>query len=191
MNKESAKKFLFEVYDVLESINLKPFLIGGTLLGAVRDKDFIEWDKDIDLGLVTDYFNNQDSFYELSKKLQKIGARVETVWHDFMFRIVGDCPYHIDVAIHKKFDNEYRLEVFGNFARYIKISLEALDTYDDIIFLNKNVRTPGNTGEYFKCLYGDDWKIPSEKFTIPIIKTRSYGKVRYTYIRPILDNNDL
>lgn len=187
MKKELAKKFLFKVYDILDKFGVEPFLIGGTLLGAVRDKDFIEWDKDIDLGLITNYFDNIDNLYKLNNKLIKVNARIETVWHNFMFRIVGDCPYHIDIAIHKHINKEFQLKVFGNFARYIKINEESLLNYSQINFLGKMMRIPGQPSKYFESLYGSDWLIPSEKFNIPIVKTPSYGKFRITYIRPITE----
>lgn len=42
---------LIDIKDVLEECKCNYFLDTGTLLGAVRDKAFIPWDNDIDLGV--------------------------------------------------------------------------------------------------------------------------------------------
>ena len=48
--KDRAKD-LIEIKSVFDRLNLRFFLIDGVLLGAVREKDFIRWDWDVDLAI--------------------------------------------------------------------------------------------------------------------------------------------
>ena len=58
-------QILLDIHNICIENNLKYWIEGGTLLGAVRDKDFIPWDDDIDLGMF------EEDFEKLSKFLSK------------------------------------------------------------------------------------------------------------------------
>lgn len=48
---------LLELNELSQIFNIKIFLDAGTLLGAIRENKFIEWDNDIDLGLIWDDYS--------------------------------------------------------------------------------------------------------------------------------------
>lgn len=48
--------FMDEVVRMLEGIGVRPFLVAGSLIGAIRHKGFIPWDDDVDLGITREEY---------------------------------------------------------------------------------------------------------------------------------------
>jgi hypothetical protein len=60
---------LKELSQILNSRKVKHFITGGTLLGAIREKNFIKWDWDVEITILTDQiFNIKDDLSNLFDK---------------------------------------------------------------------------------------------------------------------------
>lgn len=51
MRINEAKEQLLDIKKIFDSINTPFWLVGGTLLAAIRDKGFFDWDHDMDIGM--------------------------------------------------------------------------------------------------------------------------------------------
>ena len=64
---------------VCEKLNLRYYLLGGTLLGAVRHKGFIPWDDDIDVGMLREDY---EVFIREGQALLPDGYFIQTLHSD-------------------------------------------------------------------------------------------------------------
>lgn len=75
---------LFErLVEVCEKYHLKYFLLGGSIIGAVRHKGFIPWDDDIDVAMFRDDYNK---LLEVSSKEFSGDMFFQTPYTDTLFR---------------------------------------------------------------------------------------------------------
>jgi lipopolysaccharide cholinephosphotransferase len=91
-----AQEKIFEVFKLvkkyLDGASLPYFLLGGSLLGAVRHKGFIPWDDDIDIGLCREDYERfiQDISANLPEYLELRTFRDESDHHYYFSRIVDN-----------------------------------------------------------------------------------------------------
>lgn len=87
---------LKELVDVFERYNIKYYIIGGTLLGAIRHKGYIPWDDDIDLAIPRDDY---DRFLSIAPKVLpeclKLRTYDDNSYHHYYFARVVDADYRI------------------------------------------------------------------------------------------------
>ena len=64
-------KIVADIDEICKQKKLKYYMIGGTLLGAVRHKGFIPWDDDIDLVMYRDDYNKLINYIINDSKYSK------------------------------------------------------------------------------------------------------------------------
>lgn len=77
---------------ICEKHNLRYFMVGGTMLGAVRHKGFIPWDDDVDMGMPrVDYEKFIEvAAMELPEHYSFLNYKLNPDYHRYFSRIVND-----------------------------------------------------------------------------------------------------
>lgn len=104
--KKIEMDIMAEIDRICKKHNITYFLVGGTLLGAVRHKGFIPWDDDIDIGMLRDDY---DKFREvcpseLQSHLSYQSFKDEPTSH-YVFDKVRLKDTYFNTRFSNKFDN--------------------------------------------------------------------------------------
>jgi len=111
---------LYNVVTIFEEQGIKYWLDQGTLLGAIRENDFITWDDDIDLGvwkhdinscpLIWDYFKKSGYYVFHRKKLQAVRIEAknpEIGWRSIDINIYHRAGINAIKYFEKRLDNKF------------------------------------------------------------------------------------
>lgn len=170
IDREVAFQNLKELVPLLDGMGLHygPFL--GTLLGVVREHDFIEWDEDIDLYLLKE---DEECFLDGLWTLREHGF--ELVRHDKrgLYSIMRNNEY-IDFYILRKVSGELRNDGGPEFIfeRYLQDTI-------DFDLKGVTLKIPRDYDEWLTFLYGD-WRTPVRYTDYQPGKFRIFlGRVRW------------
>ncbi len=174
---------LFKTIDILDKHNIVYHLEGGTLLGAVRDKDFLPWDHDVDISILQE---DSDRFFLLSKQLKSLGFKVRVrrsinfkygikkndirifkvkiFWQSVMQEFLNTLfffkrrisPIALDIIVKTEFEKNIYWEAGG---KIMMVPGHHYASYEEIMFLGKQVKVPNDYKHYLHLKYGD-WEIP-------------------------------
>jgi hypothetical protein len=159
------------VLEALETAGVKPFVAYGTLLGAVRDQDFIGHDSDADLGYVSRFDHPVDVIREsfaLQRRLREMGFPVNR-YSGLGLKVVA-----------READGSPRgLDVFGGFMRDDMLYLmgevghpfreEWLYPRSTVVLAGRELPAPADPGHLLEAMYGPTWRTPDPayQFTTP------------------------
>ncbi len=154
---QDRKNCFLEICNILDQINIKYFLQGGTLLGARRDKKFIEWDWDVEISLFNnDLHKNFDIIISelLKNKFQiyacvndKISAKID-LYKNYDLDVTG---YTIFGWSHDQKNQCYR-------RKKISFPDKFLENFQEIEFYGKTFNAPKPIDEYLSYQYGN-WQV--------------------------------
>lgn len=150
INKKIAKKNLLEVKDVLDREELYFGLMFGTLLGAIRDGDFITHDEDTDLFILSE---DEEKLKSILFDLVKVGFDLIRFERFGLYSISKDGEY-IDFYVMKSLRKGIR-----HSGGYYVLEKYLLDT-TFIDFQGSRFRVPINSPEFFELYYGLNWRTP-------------------------------
>jgi phosphorylcholine metabolism protein LicD len=156
VNPEKAERLLFDLLDLLEQNKITYWLNWGLLLGAVREKDFISYDTDMD---VTVFWDDRRSILDIIEPaMAKKGCyipKVEECFPEDRWYIRDKEKIELNFVI--KVGNKY---VYSPSRCTLVSPTEYLDNLETIDFRGRKVTIPSNAEEYLRLSYGDDWKTP-------------------------------
>ena len=150
MHLVNAKNNLLSVKEVLDKNKVKFGLIFGTLLGAVREGNFIEHDEDVDLFVLEE---DKEALINTLEDLLEIGFKV-CRYDAGLLSIIRDNEY-IDFYFFRKYMFFYRTSSAG--LTYKSAFLQETKSQE---FLGTTFQVPKETEAFLKVLYGVNWKIP-------------------------------
>lgn len=150
INKEIANENLLILKKILDSHEIPFQLHAGTLLGAVREHDFIDHDEDIDLALLDKYRND---ILLIIPELASVGFKICRFDHRDLLSIMRKGEY-IDFYFYKEY-NKKLLSCSGWLV--LREHLENSVKYE---FKGSIYDIPEDWEEYLLAEYGANWRIP-------------------------------
>ena len=214
MNFEKAFKDLIDVKKILDKNGILFWLNWGTLLGAIRDNDFIDYDGDINLGV---YFEDSkkilksvDEFKEngFNCSVDKINTnngeevisvklrRNESIDIFSFIKIINKriCIYEVNSDTLKIWINQDHstCSFFShNFSTYF-------DNLDEIVFGGERFRIPSNAKKLLSQWYGKleevESKIPYSIKNLQVVRKEEFmnslnGLTRWDFFNKIINEN--
>lgn len=150
----------------LEELGLEPFVVYGTLLGAVRDGDLIPHDDDADLGYVSAHEDPADVVREnlaLERALRQRGYSVLRHSGGHLQLTFSDATVALD----------HYIDIFTAFVTgertYLcfQVGAEGLDlrARTDVTIRGRHFPAPVESEALLAATYGPGWRIPDPSFT--------------------------
>ena len=175
--KEFAGETLKKIKDILDQEDIIFWLDFGTLLGAVREKDFIEHDIDIDFGIMYEVsmVKKLEEAFEKNeiRKCREFTLDDKIVEQTYEYKGLAFDIFYYFTDESKKWcygftfgNNALQKKIYDN--RDVSTGLEGVRYIspkagvEKIMFKNNEYFVPENTHEYLKLNYGENYMTPNK-----------------------------
>lgn len=152
INKEKAFENLRVFKEIADRNGFRFFLAYGTLLGAIREKDFITHDEDIDLGAD---FKDVDVMMSMLFELREHGLEVARWDERGLLSIIRDNEY-IDIYFFKRYNDKLSINC-GE-----PLPTKYIEDQADIDFKGVRFSAPADIEGALEFWYGKDWRTPAQ-----------------------------
>lgn len=158
---------------VLSSLSIHWGVAFGTMLGIVRDDDFIEWDEDTDLYILEE---EEIEFRNAMWKFFDVGFELIRYERAGLYSIRRKGEY-VDFYVLRKTSEELRYTLDGCFVfeKYIK-------ERKPINFKGIRIFIPKEVNDYFSLEYGN-WQTPVRYYSPNVNLIRKTVLIAYSYFR--------
>lgn len=154
MDLEIAKENLELFTSIIEKNKITYGIFFGTLLGAIREKNFIKHDEDTDIYLL---YEEREKFLRLLIVFKQQGLELVRCEGD-MLSLMRKNEYIDLYFFEQKFKFGFiKLRVFTNEYEYAAKNLEYPIKQ---LFLGMKISMPANPEQVVRKIYGKNWRIP-------------------------------
>lgn len=178
LNKEIANENLKLLKEVCDRNGLHFLLFFGTLLGAVREHDFIKHDEDVDLAMLK---RDMPAFLSMLFELRKVGFELARYERRGFLSIIRKGEY-IDINYFEPYSKDPSLM----YSCMDICEKQFIEDIAPITFLGNTYMAPREYEDYLRYQYGENWRTPIQRFEYAPSKLARFKQVAVSYAKAMI-----